>query len=86
MSNQELINKLNELGINPNQYSLDGPIIEGLVIDVSENYYGDNKTYKEWRVFDQERGNRYNEKVFYKEAEAYQDVYERFEKNKKYYM
>ncbi|MDB5157351.1 MAG: hypothetical protein JWR50_2058 [Mucilaginibacter sp.] len=46
MSKQELINKLNELGINTNYYSLDGPVVEGLVIDVSKIIMGIIKLIK----------------------------------------
>ncbi len=83
MTKQELIEKLNGLGIPTNYYSLDGRFIEGLMVDICENHYGNNKTYKEWRVFYQERGDRYDEKMFYTETEAYQDVFERFMKWKK---
>jgi hypothetical protein len=80
MNKQQLIEKLTGLKINPADYSLDGPFIEGVMLERTVNYYSDNKQYDEWRVFEHERGNRYTEKIFYSEEGAYNDVYERFKK------
>ncbi|MEO8887490.1 MAG: hypothetical protein ABI367_15610 [Mucilaginibacter sp.] len=78
MTKQELIEKLDTLGVKPTWYSLDDRIIEGTNMERNFNYYGDNKKYEEWRVFEQERGNRWNEDIFYNEDEAYENIYQRF--------
>jgi len=80
MNKQQLIEQLNALGIKPSYYSLDGPSIDGIMLERTVNHYSSNKTYHEWRVFEQERGIRYNEKIFYLEEEAYNDIYERLKK------
>jgi glutamate synthase domain-containing protein 1 len=80
MNKQHLIEKLTELKINRGYYSLDGPFIDGIMLVRTVNHYTSNRQYDEWRVFDHERGDRYNEKIFYSEEEAYNDIYERFKK------
>ena len=78
MSKEELIKRLNDLGVKHNKYSLNAQLIEGIIIDRTTNYYLNDQQYDEWRVFFNERGTRYDEKVFYKEEEAFDDLYRRF--------
>ena len=83
MSKKELEEKLNKIGINKDFYSFGGVYTDGtLVLDESINYYSNDKQYKEWRVFLHERGIRYDEKIFYNEEAALDDMYERLKKYK----
>lgn len=74
MSKEELINALDELGVNRNEYSLDGRLVEGLMLDRTTNHYGVDKQYYEWRVFYNNRGIRHDEKAYYSESEAYENI------------
>lgn len=80
MSREELIKHLNDLAVKPDRYSLDAKLVEGIVIDRTTNHYLNDKKYDEWRVFVNERGTRYDEKIFYKEEDAFDDLYRRFKK------
>jgi hypothetical protein len=82
MDKQELIAKLNELGIPSNYYSLDGPFIDGIMLDHSVNHMANGGEYDVWDVFNHERGNRWNEKTFTSEQEAFEEIYSRFKKSK----
>ena len=67
MNKQQLIEKLNDLGINPRDYSIDGPFIDGVMLEHTVNYYPVDKKYDVWLVFEHEWGTRHNEKSFLKE-------------------
>ena len=79
MNKIELKEKLEELRINPNYYSLDGGTLldSQFILDHSYNYYSKDKKYDEWRVFFMERGIRYDEKIYYVEDEACKDFFDR---------
>lgn len=81
MNKQELITKLNELGIPSSYYSLDGPFIDGVMLSHSVNHMANGGEYDVWDVFNNERGNRWNEKTFTSEQEAFEDIYYRFKKS-----
>jgi len=71
MKKEVLIEKLTELGVKENEYSLDGSLIYDNII-VYNNY-------KYWEVFYlDERGGRNVEKRFSKEEDAYDYVYQLF--------
>ncbi|BAU55907.1 hypothetical protein [Mucilaginibacter gotjawali] len=56
MNRQELTKKLTELGVSQSAYSLDGPYVEGIMLEITDNYRPGDIAYKEWRVFEHERG------------------------------
>jgi hypothetical protein len=84
MSKEELIGLLNDLGIDSYYYSLeDGPFGDGkIILEKTFNHYAD-KEYEVWNVFSVDRG-RQNEKSFYSESEALQDIYDRLKRDQEY--
>lgn len=72
MNRKTLESRLNDLGVNPRFYSLDGSLlIAGIVLQES---------YGKWTVFDlDERGNKSDERTFASEDAACQYLYELFE-------
>ena len=60
---------LNDAGVYPSLYSLNGDLLPDKVV----LYH----SYNEWRVFYfSERGNKENEKIFYSESEACEYMYQ----------
>jgi len=74
MNKQNLKEKLDELNINPNFYSLYGELLPDRTV-LHDNY-------NDWEVFYfSERGERQDEKTFFNENDACQFIYDKF-KNK----
>ena len=75
MDRKELKQKLDELGVNENYYSLQGELLP----DRTVLYH----SYHEWQVFYfDERGNKDRLEVFSTENEACQYIYEQLKKEK----
>lgn len=76
MNRDKLKKELDKLGVDPNEYSLDGDIESDKIV-LYQNYF-------KWEVFYfDERGGRNEEKVFYSEEDACLYIYELFKANKK---
>ena len=70
----ELKAKLNELGVEPNEYSLEGSVANWNTIVLYKNY-------SIWEVFYvDERGNRDDKHTFHSENEACEYIYEEFKR------
>lgn len=70
----ELKAKLNELGVEPNEYSLEGSVANWNTIVLYKNY-------NIWEVFYiDERGNRDDKNTFQSENEACEYIYEEFKR------
>lgn len=83
MIKQELVEALNDIGVSPGSYSLDGvPLTEGIILEKTTNHYGDNKEYTVWNLFYQER-ERKLESSFSTESDALLDILKRFERYKR---
>ena len=82
MNKIELKEKLDGMAIDPDYYTLDGGTFmnSSVILDHSYNHYSGNNKYDEWRVYFIEWGARYNEKIYYSEEEACDDIFERFNK------
>lgn len=75
MNKDELKKELDKLGINSNEYSLNGDIDSDKIV-LYQNY-------DKWEVFYfDERGGRNDEKVFCHEEDACSYIYELFKSNK----
>jgi len=75
MNKLELKNKLDELGINSEFYSLDGQLNPDSIVLYN--------SYNKWEVFYfDERGNRDNEKIFFSEQCACDYIYNLFYNSK----
>ncbi len=75
MNKLELKEKLNELGIDENQYSLEGELLTDRIV----LYH----SYHEWRVFYfDERGNEDQKVIFNSEEDACKYIYKEFKEMK----
>jgi hypothetical protein len=75
MDKKELQNKLDFLGVDSNQYSLEGELNPYSII----LYH----SYNNWNVFYlDERGGRDNENIFHSESEACKYIYKLFKEYK----
>ena len=74
MNKTELKKVLDELGINPMYYSLDGELKESSL--VLFNYYGN------WRTYYLERGQEVCKQIFLTEEDACNYMYEELKKQK----
>ena len=75
MDKIELKKKLDLLGVNSHEYSLDGELVADNIILYN--------SYHKWEVFYlDERGGRNDEKVFDSENEACEHIYRLFEESK----
>jgi hypothetical protein len=82
MTKRELVEQLNNLGVKPSQYSLDGGVwIDGIILEKTTNSYDYNKEYVVWNVFYYERS-RVDEASFSTESEALINILERFKRLK----
>jgi hypothetical protein len=79
MDKQELKEALISLGVKPRHHTIDGGCFQDStwVLEMSFNHFLFDKKYKVWNVFFIERGQRYDEKIFYKEEEACRYIYEK---------
>ena len=71
MKKQKLIESLINLGVKTKHYTLDNEPFKdsSLVLERTTNHAKDME-YDEWRVFRLERGERFEEKIFYSEDQA----------------
>ncbi len=76
MNKKELQDKLDLLGVDSNQYSLEGELNPDSIVLLN--------SYNNWEVFYfDERGGKDNEKVFTSESEACEHLYQLFVESKK---